>query len=130
MIALGIAKLLSGDARFTAVAPGGIFPLLLPDTAKLTAATYQVISSVNQYTLDGSLHQVTARIQLDAWAKDYSPCAAVREAIRSVLDEFRGSLPDGTLVLNTWLADERDVYEEQGFLFRASADWKIVFRPQ
>jgi len=138
VIETGIYSLITANAGFTAIADGRIYPLIMPDdlTASLPvtppavfppAATYKAISSITQYTMGGSVGMVTTRMQFDCFASDYLDAKNIATAIRLVLENYTGTLTDGTFVNAIWVANVTDSYESDVRLYRTSIDFKIVY---
>ena len=135
MIESGLYSLITANAGFVALAADRLYPLVLPDslTASTTlppSATYQVISSITDYTNDGSTGCTKARIQFDCLASDYADAKNLTDAIRLVLDGYAGILPDGTPVAGTWVINVTDSYSQDTRLYRVSTDYRIVYAQQ
>ena len=139
MIEDGLHQLMAADAGVTAIAGDRIYPvnlpetMLNPDTTVPAAATYQVITQVPDYTLDGPDGMVLARIQIDTWATTYAAAKALARALRVVLDGFAGPLPDdaATEVQNIWRENAaRDDFDRNARLYRVSADYRVIYAEQ
>ncbi len=127
MIGLGIAALLISDPTCSAAVQGTVYPLLLPEKAALPTATFQVISDVPTYTLDG-LTFAKARVQIDAWGLAYGDASNVAQVIRTVLERYAGTLPNGLLLSSSEIDDGPiDYYEPDSRLYRAQTDYVLYY---
>ncbi len=127
MIGPGIAALLESDTACAAVIGPIVYPLLLPTKAPLPAATYQVISDVPTYTLDGLIYS-QARVQIDGWGAAYGDAGKAAAAIRAVLERYEGTLPNG-LIVGSLIVDNGplDYYEPVSLLYRAQTDYLVLY---
>ena len=125
MIESGLASLLLSNSTVTAIIADQISPLVLPESAKYPAVTYQVISSIAEYTNDGPAGFARTRIELNAWATTYGSSKAVAQAIRAVLDGYSGTLPDGTHVANAIVVNISDQFDSDARLYRVQTDYSV-----
>ena len=124
----GLRQLVTASQAVSTLIGARMYPLILPDQAAFPAVTYQVVSSMEEQTLDGPTGIFTARVQVDAWSASYGETKAVAAAIRTLLDGFDGALPDGTVVANMWLADSpADSFSPEPRLFRTQQDFKLIY---
>ena len=135
MLESGLYSFITANAGFTALAANRLFPLILPDsliasTSLPPSATYQTISSVTDYTNDGSTGCVKARVQFDCFASDYADAKTLSNTIRLVLEGYAGTLPNGPPVLAIWTDNMTDSYSQDTRLYRVSADYRIVYVQQ
>lgn len=110
MIESGIVALISDDAGIVALIGTRVYAVLVPETVTYPCLSYQVVSSVSNYTIDRKEFG-QKRIQFDCWANRYSDAEAVKQALRNVLDMYSGTLTDGTRVLGTFREVEIDFFE-------------------
>lgn len=87
---------------------------------------YVVVHILNappaEATLDGSSELVDGELQFDSYADDQISARKLSRAIRDVLKNYQGSLPDGTLITFCEVPmDMDDPYEVGGggYLFRS-----------
>ena len=124
----GIQQLVTASEAVSALIGARMYPLILPESPVFPAVTYQVISSIEEMTLNGPLGIFTARVQVEAWSGSYGETKAVMAAIRAVLDGFTGALPDGTAVANLWLADSpADSFAPEPRLYSTRQDFKLIY---
>lgn len=127
MIEDGLYSLLSSNADVAALCGTRIYPLILPADPVLPCITYQRISTVPQYTMDGPTGFITARVQIDLWADSYSSAKALASAVQAVLDGFTGTLSNGVLVLDIRIDGALDAYEKDARLYREQTDFIVQF---
>lgn len=137
MIEDGLVALITSDTRFSTIAADRLFPVVLPETLldpttpAPTSATYQVISSIPDRTLDGPTSMVTARVQIDTWAQAYGDAKALAKAVKDILDAYTGTLPDGTHVDDAWRDNTgTDGFDPDSRLYRVQADYKLIYTEQ
>lgn len=130
MLEDGLFQLLTSDAGVSALCGTRVYPLILPSAPTLPSLTYQSISSVAQYTMDGPTGLVTARVQTEAWSDSYSTAKALAAAVRTLLDGYSGTLPNGVPVLDIRCDNALDTYEKDARLYRVHTDWLIQYAAQ
>jgi hypothetical protein len=130
MIESGLHALITADSRFAKLASDRLYPLLLPEAAALPSATYQLISSVPEYTNDGPTRMVKARVQIDVWSDSYATCKTLTDALRVLLDGFTGTLPNGVAVSNIIRDNSSDYIEPVSRLYRVQTDWLVIYDEQ
>lgn len=122
----GLCQLLIGTPSIVGAIPGGIFPVILPESTKTTSATYRVISSVPTYTL-GAEPMTTTRIEYTAWASTYALAKAATDAIRTTLDRYSGTLPNNVNVALCWRAGaEVDDFDADRRMYTSSIDFRLT----
>jgi hypothetical protein len=136
MIEQGIAQLVAANAAVQALIgnPARFYPVLVPEDAAYPCASYQVISDTPVDLLDGTRTLQPLRMQIDTWSggpvnASYGAAKNVQAAIRSLLEGFRGQLPEGTNVAYIHVAMARDLYEQDARCYRTSTDFVIYFYP-
>ena len=127
MLEIGLHQLITADPGFQAIANDRLYPVLLPDDSPYPAATFQRISTTALYCLEDRVQVTEIRLQIDTWSRTYGESRQLMEAINSVIDNFAGSLPDGTQVFGVQLSTYGDLYESAALVYRSSADFKIQF---
>lgn len=120
----GVQAVIGNPARF--------YPVLLPESPTYPCASYQVISDVPDYTLDGGQGMNQKRIQVDTWSggassASYMDAKNAQAAIRAALETFRGQLPDGTWVAGILVANAKDEYEQDARAYRTTTDFMVFY---
>lgn len=133
MIEAGLLALLNANSTVSSLVGANIFPAILPDdvadpgTPTPTCCTYRMISAIDDSTNDGPLGMVKARIEYRTWATSYADAKTLAVAIRGVLNGYAGTLPDGTVVNNTWREGEMDGYDGHSRLYFVNAEYRILY---
>lgn len=137
MLEKGIAELVITGSSSAAIAVRAVigtrfYPLVPPESAEYPCATYEVISNPPDYTLDGGqgMNQMRLQIQYrDGGPEDasYADAKAAQAAMRTLLEGFRGQLPDGTWVAGILVQDERDHYAQDAREYLPSTDFMIFY---
>ena len=134
MIEIGIAQLVAAASGVQAVIgnPARFYPVLVPEDPTCPCASYQVISEVPNYLLNGSSDLNQIRLQIDTWSgglqnASYLSAKQAQAAIRAVLESFTGTLPDGTRVAWIEVSSARDLYEQDARCYRTTTDYMIHF---
>ena len=135
MLESGLYSFITANAGFTALATNRLYPLILPDsliasTSLPPSATYQTISSVTDYTNDGSTGCIKTRVQFDCFASDYADVKNLANAIRLTLEGYAGTLPNGIPVQACWVVNVTYSYSQDTRLYRTSTDYRIVYAQQ
>jgi hypothetical protein len=117
---------LKGYAGLAALVGTRIYPLIMPQNPTLPAVTYQKISGVVDYVMDGTSIK-RPRIQVDAWAKSYASARAVAEQVKAAFDRYTGTMGGvgGVQVIGTWIENETDLFEPDTGLYRVSLDFRF-----
>jgi len=128
MLESGLISLLKANAGVSSLVATRMYPVLLPDKSTLPAVTYRTLSSLPTYTLTGALGMTTNRIEYTAWATSYLTAKAIIEAIVEALDNYTGTLADGTFVSRIWRTGSAvDSFEAEGNLYTCSIDFRITY---
>lgn len=139
MILNGLFELLTTSASVSSLI--GASPNAKPGTAvyftmaaKGSPRPYVVISIVNvppaEKSMDGSTALTDARIQFDSYADDQLSARALSKAIKLLLEDFIGPLPDGTMITFTSVnVDSDGPYQVggAGYLFRSILDLSCFY---
>ncbi len=125
----GIVNLLSADSGFKAASPGGIYavtpPEILPPT--VVSTTYQRVGGTSAQNLD-SVGQQKLRVQFDFRGPDAASCEAAHAALRAVLEQFSGPLPDSDYTLqNAVYLQPIDFYDNDSRSFRTACEFYLYF---
>lgn len=122
-----LQKLITSSAGFTALASTRLYPVLLPDEAKLPAATYQTISAIPIYALEGRINLTQYRVQIEVFATTYTGAKGLAAAISDVIDAYSGVLADGSRFDSVTLESYTDLYQSDARVYSVSTDWIIQF---
>jgi len=90
MIAKAIYSLLINNTSITDLVSNRIYPMVRNQEADLPAITYQVISGVRSYDLDGPNGLVEGRVQVNCFADDPLEAGELAAVVRAALNGHRG----------------------------------------
>lgn len=85
-------KRLSTYTSLTALVNNRIYPLVIPQDARLPAVTYQCISDPGIHTMGADSGIYSPRFQLSVWAETYPSAVAVADQVIAALKDFSGQL--------------------------------------
>ena len=133
MIEQGIYALLVAATGVSSVISDRLYPLVLPEDlvsandALPASATYQLVSAIPDYTNDGATGLQRSRIRYTGIGSVYSDAASVAAAIRVVLENYAGTLADGTVVSNVLVANQSSTYSDDARLYFVAYDFLIFY---
>lgn len=106
-----------------------VYPVKMPQNAKLPVLTFQRISGFRVFAMDKGSGLASPRFQIDAWAENYDDVKAIAEQVRLALEGYRNMTSgvdiNGILYLGDtdgFASEETDVQTE---IFRVSMDFII-----
>jgi hypothetical protein len=103
------------------------WPILLPQAACLPAATFHIIGGTSEATFEGSGLQ-KLRIQFDVFSrKSYDEASGKRDQLRAFLNGYRGTLSDGTVLLNVDLIQVIDFFDYDPRQWRCVIEFYFYF---
>jgi len=91
---------------------GRVYPVMLPQNAKLPAATYQVVTAPREHAMGADPGSVHARVQVDVYAESYLGTASGRKRATDALSRFAGTA-SGVTVHDIYIDNERDAFIDQ-----------------
>jgi len=125
VIQAGIFNLLSQNTSIAALIGSRIYPVLLPEDPTLPAMTYHTIGGASMPTLSTSGQQ-RMRMEFDCWGATYDDAATLRVTLIAALNGYRGTLSDGTTVLDTQLVGPgTDFFEDAPRTFRCLCEFYV-----
>lgn len=140
MLEKGLAQLVITGSSGAALAVRAIigtrfYPLVPPEDPVYPCCTYEVISNPPDYTLDGGSGMNKMRLQIQyrsggPISASYSDAKNAQAAMRALLENYRGQLPDGTWVSGILVADEKDGYMQDGREYGPRTDFMIFYPAQ
>ena len=135
MLEAGIQQLVVADATVNSLIGTRFYPVLVPENPTYPCATFQLISDVAGYSMSYEKGMEMKRIQVDSWSggvegASYLAAKNTDIAIRNVLELYRGTLPDGTIVGGIFVANSLDTYEQDARCYRTTTDYLVNYYPQ
>lgn len=105
----------------------GIFPNTIPEGVPLPAICYSTIHGANEMTLDGPDPFTIERVSFEYRGK-YSDVKGLAAAARTALENFQGTLSDGSQVDSMHRVSTVDMFEVAPFFHRTIEDFEIAYR--
>jgi len=127
MIELGFRTLLANETTISSIVADRVMGMVLDINPVLPAITVQVISSVSGQNLNGVQDLQRMRVQVDCWGENYKDAVKLRGAVMKFLDDFVGTLPDGTYLQNAERVQQIDFFESLARHFRAMCEFNLYF---
>lgn len=123
-----VAFLLS-QSSLQALIASRLYPVIIPEAlSQFPCVTYQVVSSVPEYTNDGPTGLTVARVQFDVWGQAYGDCKAVASALQQLLDGYAPGPMGSTFISAIWMTNRAtDSFDQDARLYRSSADYRIAY---
>jgi hypothetical protein len=132
MLAEGLFNLMTITPSITALVGGSIHHGSLRKGYTLPAIRMSAVTSTPIVTNSGTSDLLFQRWQFDAFASNYLDSHRLRDAIRALLDDYSGTLAEGTVIYSTILKLELDSPLEEGrsqsgYAFRSLLDYEFSF---
>ena len=114
VIEQALYTLMAADNTIAATVGARIYPVVVPQDADLPALVYQRISSVRDHTHDATTGLAHPRIQVTAIATTYNAAKTLANAVRTLLDNYKGPTSDGVVIDAILFQNEMDVFNLAG----------------
>lgn len=138
MIEEGLYKFLLQNEALQEVLPSSsaVFLGAVPESANYPCILLEKVSSVHDTTLDGPSGYVVRRYQFTCKGKDaqnspgsgYVSAQTVADVLRKQVNGLTGTLPDNTLLFNSILDNELDLFDDDAQIHNAIQDYFIHFQ--
>ncbi len=129
----GLYSLLVNSASVNSLVNGSVWFGLMQEQATLPSIVISAIAGGPIVTLESTLATADRRFQFDCYANDYLTGRKVAKAVRQLLQDFSGTLYDGTLVKACVVNLDMDMPYETGgtgLVYRAVLDLSIFYDEQ
>jgi len=108
--------------------PDRVYPLIIPQKkprgpAQVPCVVYRISGVDRQQLYCGTSSTVPTRMELDSYAIDYDEAHALADAVKAVLQDFRGMLGGIVALKNATLENEIDLQDIDPGLFRVNQSW-------
>ena len=106
------------------------FWILAPQGSQVPFLIFSRVGTVDPYTMAGTTGIREGKFQIACYASTFLTSRAISKTVRQLLENFRGTLPDGTVVQATFIDMDFDhQYSEggKGFVFQAILQFRIWF---
>lgn len=128
----GLFSLLAADSAVSALVTASgisrIFPIKLPQGTKLASVVFTRISGDGDYTMQGPSGYTRPRYQIGCWAPTADAAAQLANAVKDVLDGFKGAIGTGAnsiVVQGIFVAGEREQYDDVVQMYGVIRDYFI-----
>lgn len=104
--------------------------ILAPQGAVIPFLVFSRVSTADTYTMAGTTGLRDGLFQIVCYASTYYTSRSVADTVREALQNFTGSLPDGTVVQSVMTEKDFDMqYEEgsKGFIFGAYLQLRVWY---
>lgn len=123
---------LDRHSTFRPLVPGGIHPLLAPQQTPMPFVVYGEIAYESVHHMAGAATLARTTYQLDVYAMTNRQAHAVGEALRMVLDGYRGAMGDldirRAVLIDRRAGREEDERGGQEAFYRVSSDYDLWHR--
>ncbi len=122
---------LSNESGMTTLVSTRIYASSPPSAPVYPFVTFQVLNNQPEHYMAGAVGLTEVLMQVDAWAFLVSEQQAISEALRNLLDGFRGAMGSELLAVRKCFLETRTTFQEpdkQGKnlpVHRASLDFSI-----
>ena len=117
---------LSGFAGLSALISARVYPLVAPQNVQQPYLTYRRVSSIRESAFGSDSNNVTARFQIDVWASSFASARNVAEQVRLAMQRWRNTT--GTVVDDTFIENQIDLYEPEIDTFHIAVDIRVHYR--
>jgi hypothetical protein len=123
MLHEGLYQKLVGDSGVNAIVNGRVYFQLQPKGTSVPSVVIQQATSEDVYHTKGASGFRFVGVQFDSYGANYTQAVQTSNAVRVLLQSFKGVLPDGTSVDGSVVRRDVDLpYEqgpgERGFVYR------------
>ena len=131
-IEYAIRTKLVGAAAVTAIVGTRIHAIKLPQNATMPAITYQVVSDIPEYDMEGDAGVSTMRLQVECHDRErqgydaYNGARVLGAAVRAALSGFKGTIGSDT-IQSLFLINTRSLHDDGSGIFRAQMDYSIGY---
>lgn len=125
MLAKVIYSLLSGDATLTGLVGSKIYPVKAPQKVNVPFVVFRENTTLPVNAKDGVASKELKQLQVDTYATSYLTAHEIATAIRSILDNWSGTI-GGVTIRQMWFddQDDGDFIEDLGF-FGVSQSYEV-----
>ena len=124
--------LLTADSGVSAIVGNRIYYILQPKGTIVPSLVLSCVSTRDLYSMSGITGLREGQWQIDCYASDYYSASGLQLAVKSLLENYVGNLPDtdSTAVAATFIDKCWDMpYEEggKGFIYRSLLDVRFHY---
>jgi len=128
----GIYELISQDSGVNALVNGRVYWILQTKGTSVPSIVLSIVATGDTYSLNGASGLRDALIQVDAYASNYYDARATSRAVRLLLENYSGNMPDAdaTQVIGCVVEKDWDMPFEtgaKGFVYRALLEVRMHY---
>jgi hypothetical protein len=106
----------------------GVFGGHLPKAIVLPALVISEIhGGASVFSMDGPANMLFSRVQFSCFGNTYAQAKTLARAVRLLLEQFTGALPDGTVVDSMYRVAELDAFEDSVSIFHTPVDIEVIY---
>jgi hypothetical protein len=134
MLAEGLFALIKADSGIAAImgtrtdGTTGIFAGQAPEGSPLPLIIFGGAYEENEMTMDGPDPFTRSRFEFSTQGNTYLQAKKLARALRKCLENFTGTLSDGSDVDSMWRTSELDIFQDKPFLYSTSVEFQVSFR--
>ena len=134
MIEKGLFQFIQSDANIaklvTTTNGAGVYWVLMPKGAAVPCIVLSRTATQDTLTMQGATPLRGALIQLDCYASTYYAARSLADAARKLIESFKGTLADGTVMDGALITKDWDMPFEEGalgFVYRAMLEFRVWY---
>lgn len=120
-----IYSILSADLTLNTLVSNRIYPVIATQRESYPLLTYSIITNNPSDTKTGASTVDQYRVQFDSYAEDYDTAHDIMIRLREVIDRYPHLSISGIALDGISYISQNDGYEDEGQLFRVSADYYV-----
>jgi hypothetical protein len=135
MIEKGLFRLIQTDANVatlvTTTNGTGVYWILLPKGAAVPCIILSRVATDDTYAMSGTMKFRGALFQVDCYAASFYQSSELADIVRHLLESFRGTLAEGTVVQGIQTTKNWSMpYEEggKGFVYRELVEVRVWYQ--
>lgn len=102
-----------------------VYPSRVPENPTYPTVTYQRFVTERIYSHGGPSGLAYPRFQIDSYADTYAVAKQSANAIRTLLDGYKGTMASGVYVSSCMSKNDRDFFDSITMIWRVSTDYII-----
>jgi hypothetical protein len=122
----GLWNLLTTAPQVSTLCGTRIYPEVRPTNPVYPLIEMKEISGIGRQTWDTSGMQ-RDRYQFDCYAKTKGAAMNLRDAVRQVLNGYRGLLSDGTFLQNAWLINRLSSFSDDPRIYCSTMEFYLLY---
>ena len=110
----GIMNLLLSNSGVTTLVSDKIYPVVAPEKIKTEYVTIRRTGTSPTIVKNETSGKDETFFTVAAYSKEYKKCIQILEAVRTVIDNYKGTPTDSTInFLNVWYQVSEDLFDKE-----------------